>query len=218
MMNKKFPIYSLVALLSGSTITTVSLTDLASAQQQTQAPRPANQSPMMQGGMEMKTKQVDQAFIEMMIPHHQGATEMAEMALNRSKNPQVRKLAEAIIKAQTPETKQMQTWYKQWYGTEPNHGMNMGMHNGTGKEMMMSMQRRDMMNMDMTSALKNTSNFDQEFLTQMIRHHQSATMMAGLVVNSAEHPEIRNLAQNIIQGQTAEIAQMRQLLTQQARK
>ena len=53
---------------------------------------------------------------------------------------------------------------------------------------------------------------DQEFLRQMTRHHQMATMMAGLVVNSAQHREIRNLAENIIESQSAEIAQMQQLL------
>ena len=83
---------------------------------------------------------------------------------------------------------------------------------------MMSMQQQDMMDREMMSALKNASDFDQEFLRQMTRHHQMATMMAGMVVNSAEHPEIRQLAQSIIKSQSAEIAQMQQLLAQQARK
>ena len=74
------------------------------------------------------------------------------------------------------------------------------------------------MDREMMSALKNASDFDQEFLRQMTRHHQMATMMAGMVVNSAEHPEIRQLAQSIIKSQSAEIAQMQQLLAQQARK
>jgi uncharacterized protein (DUF305 family) len=51
----------------------------------------------------------------------------------------------------------------------------------------------------------------------MTRHHQMATMMAGMVVSSAQHPEIRNLAQSIIRSQIAEIAQMEQLLAQARR-
>lgn len=218
MMNKKFAIYSLVALLTGSTLT-ASITDSAIANEQNlaQAPRPADTSPMNRG-MEMKT-QVDRTFIEMMIPHHQGAVEMAKMAISRAKNSEVKKLAQSIIKDQNREIQQMQTWYKQWYGAEaPMTGMNMGMHSGMDQAMMMSMQQQDMMDREMMEALNNASNFDQEFLRQMTRHHQMATMMAGMVVSSAEHPEIRNLAQSIIKSQSAEIAQMQQLLAQQARK
>ena len=77
---------------------------------------------------------------------------------------------------------------------------------------MMSMQKRDMMNADMINTLRNASDFDREFLRQMTRHHQTATMMAGMVVDSAKRPEIRQLAQNIIKSQSEEIAQMQRLL------
>lgn len=195
-----------------SAITALSFTDSARAHAQNQAqnPRPATTT-LMSSGMSMNT-QVDKPFIEMMIPHHQGATEMAEIAINRAKSPEVKKLAESIIKDQTREIKQMQTWYKQWYGTEiPITGMNMEMHSGMEQGMMMSMQQQDKMDMEMMEALKNAPDFDQEFLRQMTRHHQMATMMAGLVVNSAQHPETRSLAQNVIKTQSAEIAQMQQL-------
>lgn len=49
--------------------------------------------------------------------------------------------------------------------------------------------------MEMMKSLKNSSNFDLEFIRQMIPHHQMAVMMAQMVANSAEHPEIQNLAQ-----------------------
>lgn len=212
-MNKKFATYSIVALLAGSTITTLSITDSAKANEHTQvqSPRPANTMPM-HPGMNMRTE-VDKSFIEMMIPHHQGAIEMAKMAVSRAQSPQVKKLAQSIIEEQTREIKQMQTWYKQWYGTEvPTTGMNMEMAKGMGQEMMMSMQHSNMMDREMLETLKNAPDFDQEFLRQMTRHHRMATMMAGMVVNSATHPEIRNLAQNIIRSQSAEIAQMQQLL------
>ena len=103
----------------------------------------------------------------------------------------------------------MQTWYKQWYGTEvPTTGMSMEMQSG----MEQSMMQMEMMDREMMEALENAQNFDQEFLRQMTRHHQMATMMAGMVVNSAQHREIRNLAQNIIKSQSAEITQMQELL------
>lgn len=216
-MNKKFVIYSLVALLTGSTITALSITDSARANeqnQQVQAPRPSTTAPMRQ---EMsRSQEVDKPFIEMMIPHHKGATEMAEMALSRAKSPEVKKLAQSIIQDQNREIQQMQTWYKQWYGAEvPMTGTNT--RSGMGEEMMMSMQQQEKMDREMMEALENAPDFDREFLRQMTRHHQTATMMAGMVVNSAEHPEIRNLAQSIIRSQSAEIAQMEQLLAQAKR-
>ena len=201
-MNKKLAIYTLVALLTSS-IVTASISDRTNAYEQNlvQTP-PANTSPMDRG-MEMRVE-VDKQFIEMMIPHHQSANEMAQMALNRATSPEVKKLAQSIIEEQTREIEQMQTWYKQWYGTEvPTTGMNMGMQSGMDQSMMQ---------MEMMEALENAQNFDQEFLRQMTRHHQMATMMAGMVVNSAQHREIRNLAQNIIKSQSAEITQMQQLL------
>lgn len=207
-MNKKFAIYTLVALLTGSTSAAFSITDRVNAHEQKLAQSsPANTSPMDRG-MEMRVE-VDKPFIEMMIPHHQSANEMAQMALSRAKSPEVKKLAQSIIEEQTREIEQMRTWYKQWYGTEvPTTDMDMGMQSGMDQSMM----QMEMMDREMMQALENTQDFDREFLRQMTRHHQMATMMAGMVVNSAQHREIRNLAQNIIKSQSAEITQMQKLL------
>jgi uncharacterized protein (DUF305 family) len=167
----------------------------------------------MESQMNANTQEVDRNFIEMMIPHHQGATEMAKMALDRAKSPQVRELAQSIIEKQTREIAQMRTWYKQWYGTEvPVNSSSMEMNGGMNQEMKISMQHQDMMENEMMSALENADDFDREFLNQMIRHHSMASMMAGMVVNSAEHQEIRQLAQTIVRDQNEEIAQMRQML------
>ena len=217
-MNKKIALYSLVTLLTGIAITGFSITNSAKADEKNQTQPPC---PMMtaqtHGGMGMRT-QVDRHFIEKMIPHHQDAIDMANMALNRAKNPEVKQLAQSIIKEQTRENEQMRAWYQQWYGTEvPKTGTNMGMHAQMGRGMGMMMRHHDRMGEDMMATLENASDFDQEFLRQMTHHHRMALMMAGMVVNRAEHPEIRNLAQSIIESQTAEINEMQQLLAR-ARK
>lgn len=58
----------------------------------------------------------DQSFIEEMIVHHEGAVDMAELALTNAKHAEIKTLANAIITAQNSEIGQMKTWLKRWYG------------------------------------------------------------------------------------------------------
>src|SRR3990167_6312526 len=61
---------------------------------------------------------IDRHFIEQMIPHHDDAITMAELALTRAKRPEIKNLATAIVTAQTKENNQMRTWYQDWYGQD----------------------------------------------------------------------------------------------------
>lgn len=60
----------------------------------------------------------DEAFIEMMIAHHQGAVEMAELARTRAKHDEIKSLADNIITAQLKEISDMYSWQKAWGYTE----------------------------------------------------------------------------------------------------
>lgn len=76
---------------------------------------------------------------------------------------------------------------------------------------MMNMQSG--MTMDgMTEALKRKSGdeFDKEFITQMIDHHQGAVDMAELALKNAKHQEIKDLSSSIIESQASEIHQMKE--------
>ncbi len=61
----------------------------------------------------------DATFIEQMIPHHQGAVEMAQLALTSSKRPEIIKLANDIIASQQKEIEQMRSWQRAWFGINP---------------------------------------------------------------------------------------------------
>ncbi|MSR87358.1 DUF305 domain-containing protein [Candidatus Peribacteria bacterium] len=56
----------------------------------------------------------DEAFIEGMIPHHQGAIDMAKAALTDAKHAEIKRMAQAIISAQQKEIDQMHAWQKSW--------------------------------------------------------------------------------------------------------
>ena len=57
----------------------------------------------------------DHRFIDMMIPHHEGAIMMAKDALQKSQRPEIKKLAQEIIDAQEKEIAQLKSWGEQWY-------------------------------------------------------------------------------------------------------
>jgi uncharacterized protein (DUF305 family) len=70
----------------------------------------------MNAELEGKTgDEFDKAFISEMIMHHQGAVEMAELALTNAKHQEIKDLANAIITAQNKEIADMKAWQKAWY-------------------------------------------------------------------------------------------------------
>ena len=149
----------------------------------------------------------DLRFIDAMIPHHQGAIEMATQAQEKSKRPQIKKLANDIITAQNKEIQQMQQWRKAWYPKAGDKPMAYDAQMGHMMEMSSNQTKDMMMNMDLGAA---DADFDLRFINAMIPHHESAVMMGKDTLNKSGHPEIKQLAQNIIKSQDAEISQMRQ--------
>jgi uncharacterized protein (DUF305 family) len=60
-------------------------------------------------------KYSDRAFIDAMVPHHQGAVDMAQVALEQTENPEIKELAGNIVSAQQREIEQMRQWRQAWY-------------------------------------------------------------------------------------------------------
>lgn len=60
----------------------------------------------------------DEAFLEEMIMHHEGAVVMAEAALENAKHEEIKKMSQEIITAQEAEIRQMREWQTSWYGEQ----------------------------------------------------------------------------------------------------
>ena len=147
---------------------------------------------------------IDKHFIEQMIPHHEGAIAMANLALQKAKRPEVKTLAADIISAQTAEIQNMRGWYQDWFGNDVPK-VNTGMMGGG----MMSVNGMHMGGQEDITALENATDFDKAFIEEMIPHHQLAIMMANMLRSGTSRSEMRQLADNIITSQTKEIEMMR---------
>jgi len=137
----------------------------------------------------------DIAFAEQMIPHHEQAIEMAEIALINTTNPEVLQLAQEIKNAQSPEIELMKNWTGVKASTHAGHAMD-----GMLSESQLSELRQ-----------AKGKEFDLLFLQGMIKHHEGAIEMAQEVANSM-NKDVANLSAAIIQAQQLEIAKMNELL------
>ena len=151
----------------------------------------------------------DQRFIDMMVPHHEAAIAMAEIARSRATRPELRALAEEIIDAQSAEIGQLRAWRASWFGspeTPPMEAMPMLPGVRMGGELMIG-DRMDMR--DDVEQLRSAEPFDQAFIDAMIQHHQSAIDAARSALVRSARDEILRLAEAIIEAQSREIDQLR---------
>ncbi len=166
-------------------------------------------SPMMQSGGMMSgsnnqmMRNIDKHFIEQMIPHHDGAVLMAQLALQKSKRPEIKTLATAIIEDQTKEIQDMKGWYKNWFGKDVPKWSTTMMGGG-----MMSQSGMHMGGQEDMANLENATDFDKAFLETMIPHHQMAITMADMLQSGTGRPEMQQLAKNIKSSQVKEIQEM----------
>ncbi len=147
----------------------------------------------------------DVAFARGMIPHHAQAVDMADLAEERAADPQVRDLAGRIRAAQQPEIDLMEGWLEEW-GQPMEDGME-GME-GMDMEDMGMVSEEDMDRLQSASGAE----FDRLFLTSMREHHLGAVAMAEEELRAGESPQAKELAQDIIDTQRAEIEEIDALL------
>ena len=157
--------------------------------------------------------EADVTFAQGMIPHHDQAIAMSDLAPARATRPEVRALAERIKAAQGPEIARMEGWLEDWGepltaegdGGDDHAGMDMGggMSGGGGMLSDAEMQQLE---------ASTGADFDRLFLEGMIRHHEGAVSMARDEQANGKFEGAKELARSIIRSQEAEIAEMRALL------
>ncbi|MEU3983302.1 DUF305 domain-containing protein [Streptomyces sp. NPDC026672] len=163
----------------------------------------------------------DVSFAQGMIPHHRQALEMARLAADRASSPQVKDLASRIEKAQDPEITEMTGWLRSWGEDVTVPGTDHSGHAGA-KDMkdMKDMKgggtagMKGMMSAGDMDALEKAEgeDFDRRFLTMMVGHHRGAVEMATTERRKGAYAPATALADAVVTGQSAEIAEMRKLL------
>ena len=155
-------------------------------------------------GSERGFNDADIMFAQMMIPHHEQALELADMALDPTlmASEQVKALASQIKAAQDPEIDVMTQWLSEW--DQPLMDMSED-H---------SMTMEGMLSIDELSALGQMSGeeFDQAWVSAMIAHHKGAIKMADTVKAEGKSAPVQELADAIIQAQKSEIDTLELLL------
>ena len=157
----------------------------------TQAPDATPQPPKVTGNG------IDRAFVTEMVPHHESAVEMAELAQRYSERPEIKQLAQEIIAAQNAEIDQMR-------------GLDQRLADaGVGKRSL-RMTAHEMGTHGDPAALRRAEPFDRAFLDMMIPHHEGAIRMAQFQLERGRNRTVKRLAGRIVDAQTNEIALMHQ--------
>ncbi len=145
----------------------------------------------------------DVMFAQQMIPHHEQAIEMSDIALdpNTGASAAVIALATQIKGAQDPEISQMKNLLAAW-----GMPMEMGsMDHSSGMDGMLSLE-----DMDSLGQLKGAE-FDKAWAKGMIAQHECANEMANDVLANGKNSEILALANAVVSGQSAEIKTLKPL-------
>jgi len=140
----------------------------------------------------------DLQFLDTMIVHHQGAIDMARLAATKAGHDELKNLSKEIITTQQAEIDQMKKMRDERFAGAASAVNNdlVGMKEGMAR-------------MDMTK-LKSLSGteFDIEFIDQMVPHHLGALIMSNDAIRKSENNDLKILAETILKAQGPEITKM----------
>jgi uncharacterized protein (DUF305 family) len=134
----------------------------------------------------VQANDADRAFIDGMVPHHEMAVMMADDALAKATKADLKTFAQQVKSAQGAEITQMKDWRLQWFGSSTTPAM-------------------DHMGLKTIAA---DAQYDVNWAKEMVTHHQGAIDMSKQALTAASRPEVKALAQRIIDAQQKEIDQL----------
>jgi len=142
----------------------------------------------------------DLQFIDAMVAHHQAAVDMSLPADTNAMRPELKDFARKVVEDQSREIELMKGWRRQWYPGKPQ----------VPTIMVMPGMRTSMKGMesDHMKALKGAE-YDRMYVDMMIPHHEGAVEMAREALAKSQRPEVKKLAQEIIDAQQQEIDMMK---------
>jgi len=149
----------------------------------------------------------DLRFIDAMVAHHQGAVDMATPADSNALHPELKELARGIVESQSREIALMTQWRDQWFPGRPKTPGIMGMPGMAASMMDVSPDHMRMLR---------GADFDRMFVDMMIPHHEGAIVMAKDALAKSQRPEVKDLAQKILDAQQPEIDLMNRWKTEWA--
>lgn len=138
----------------------------------------------------------DLEFVQMMIPHHEQAIEMSDLALD-GRGAAVTAIAADILAAQAPEIEAMRAILARWGEGEDEHAGHMGMPGMASDDDLAEL------------AMLDGAAFDARWAALMIDHHEGAIEMARAVLADGTDAEVRAIAEAVIAVQEREIAALR---------
>jgi uncharacterized protein (DUF305 family) len=158
----------------------------------------------MMAAMKIKpSNDVDRDFVAMMVPHHQGAIDMAEAELSYGHNEPLRRLAQEIIVTQQEEIAEMRFALVSAAASPST---------GTEEASFLARSNAAMTRMMAAMKIKPSNDVDRDFVAMMVPHHQGAIDMAKAELSYGHNEPLLGLAQEIIATQEQQIAVMRRAL------
>ncbi len=166
-------------------------------------------------GMDHMAMEFDQMYIDMMIPHHQSIIAMAQAAQPRLTDERLQEIAQAVIETQGAEIEQLREYREAWYGDANPMSMDQAMMDAM-EQMMLGMGDMESMAamMDaeaLVAAFCAAENPDVGFIDLTIPHHEMAIVASEAALEQATHQEIREVAQQVIDAQQREIAELTEI-------
>ncbi|HZS20352.1 MAG TPA: DUF305 domain-containing protein [Pseudonocardiaceae bacterium] len=192
------PIPPMVGVLAAAAAAGLLLTGCGTKTSSNPAPPPPAARSVPVTSPQQQHNQADVVFVQNMVLHHTQAITMSQIARNQASAAQVKDLATRIEAEQSPQIEQMNSLLSEWGIPAPVTTGGTGTTNAVGHGQL--------------PGTVSGAGFDRAFLEMMIVDHQDAVDMSQIELAQARNPATRNLAQQIISADHAQISEMQTLL------